>query len=469
MDKLAQLKDALWSYVSPRKPVKKQQRPRRPQQVKKQTGSTTNEMGRRSMSMSPTQKTYQWLQRPVKDSGSSGNPSRAAKKHERTKVREGRVTKPALPTPTPSRRSNGVGHNLKPTSQSNFGFVPGENGTGEEDFGNDETLVEDDSLIEQEVSSEEADMNEDTLVEDGVEQESVAPVQHIDQPANSDELRRQREAMVNAAAVGWTADEDKLYRVITMRGFEPIFPTHWRMDFQALPNALFCYPKEIPFFNSASDNDFHATTALYKLLALGYRVREQVRMKKPPEALIKREIEAYIAWSEKDGGYAKKPHIPLISIATPRDRAAARDPNATHHLEAQIRRKLTLLASRYRSAFTVHKSIEPQNSNKNPSRECDISSVRSSTPINNEFSYQPPTLYGMLILHSVVAIGTYNSANLESPLRTVAILDLGKKGQEVWNGIAIAAAVICARDWLTRLEPLKAEKEISESSDDPDA
>ncbi|KAI9761014.1 MAG: hypothetical protein M4579_001277 [Chaenotheca gracillima] len=514
MNSIFQLKDTLWSYVSPvKQPVKhaRTNRTRRPQPRKTPSPSFGDQLG--SQSISPKKRTDQWLEQPVEKFVNPNEPTTAAKKHRSRKVQTGRVTKTTSSTHVSSLRSNELTTVESPGAQKSSRSIK-QNGSGGHDLENDDTLVEEESLVDDAQPGEDMDMNDTTLVEgesafengdhgeDSEMQDTTlfedededehhkdsgsaidknlksesTPFQqkqeHYPQTVDRQELRRQRLAMVNSNAAGWTNDENRLYRVITMRGFEPLFPVHWRMDFPSLPKCLFCYPRETPFFNTTSDHDFHATTALYRLLSLGKGVRERVLLRQPTEAYIKRELEAYIKWSERDIGFTKKPYIPLIAFATPKDKGTGRNGKATAELEAQIRRKIKVLASRYRQDFSVQKSVESQSpgdtSEHLPSKHA-TASLRSTTPVMNEFAHQPPTLYGMLILHTVVAIATFNSANLESPLRTVAILDLGKFGQDVWNGLAIGAAVICARDWLCRSEALRDMKDISEDSDDPDA
>ena len=55
---------------------------------------------------------------------------------------------------------------------------------------------------------------------------------------------------------GWTADEKKLYRKICMRGFEPLLPDHWRMDFPTIPTIIFTRNDELTAINSACNEDF---------------------------------------------------------------------------------------------------------------------------------------------------------------------------------------------------------------------
>ena len=55
---------------------------------------------------------------------------------------------------------------------------------------------------------------------------------------------------------GWTDDEIWLYQKINMRGYEPLLPESWALDFPAFPKELFS-AKDSAVFVKAFKNDYH--------------------------------------------------------------------------------------------------------------------------------------------------------------------------------------------------------------------
>ena len=131
---------------------------------------------------------------------------------------------------------------------------------------------------------------------------------------------------------------------------------------------------------------------------------------------------------------AAKEFVPLIAITKltqhtrslpPRDRAKA--------LESSMTRKLQALAR-------VHEERD-----------------ESCLPHENKHAHKSaPTLNGILICASVVAFVTFapsstcksqaESQSVTPQLRSHAVFDLGQRGQDVWNGFAIALLVMGARN-----------------------
>ena len=55
---------------------------------------------------------------------------------------------------------------------------------------------------------------------------------------------------------GWTRDEIDLFNVLQTRGFEPLMPSSWRLDFQTVPNILFSENDDEIFIKSLCGKDF---------------------------------------------------------------------------------------------------------------------------------------------------------------------------------------------------------------------
>ena len=82
-----------------------------------------------------------------------------------------------------------------------------------------------------------------------------------------------------------------------------------------------------------------------------------------------------------------------------------------------------------------------------------------------EFAHELPTLYGLIIANTIVAIVSYNVAVPHKALRTIAIFDFGDNDQDVWNAFAVAIVVVTVRNLLMGLEW---EDKVEEAVEDPD-
>lgn len=67
---------------------------------------------------------------------------------------------------------------------------------------------------------------------------------------------RRRYEVESADYTGWTEDEKTLFREISLRGFEPLMPAHWIMDFKTLPRRLFTEDDDDLMVSSVCGNDF---------------------------------------------------------------------------------------------------------------------------------------------------------------------------------------------------------------------
>ena len=54
----------------------------------------------------------------------------------------------------------------------------------------------------------------------------------------------------------WSQTEIGLFNKLNMRGFEPLLPKTWQMDFKTVPEGLFSLKDEAVFINSISGKDF---------------------------------------------------------------------------------------------------------------------------------------------------------------------------------------------------------------------
>lgn len=75
--------------------------------------------------------------------------------------------------------------------------------------------------------------------------------------------RAEREAAVaNAYRADWSDAELALFQRLNMRGFEPLLPGPWRLDFKTIPDSLFTDKDEEVFIGSSTGHDFRGTYTL---------------------------------------------------------------------------------------------------------------------------------------------------------------------------------------------------------------
>ncbi|KAL1900102.1 hypothetical protein Sste5346_002410 [Sporothrix stenoceras] len=120
-------------------------------------------------------------------------------------------------------------------------------------------------------------------------------------------------AAIEGYADEWTADEKRLHRLLSLRGFHPLLPATWTRDFLGVP----MYPSLFAAAQADSSestptttitnygSQFHATKALRALFDLQSRVsglRQTGHNTVRIGAIIERELRRYIAWAASDAG-----------------------------------------------------------------------------------------------------------------------------------------------------------------------
>lgn len=86
----------------------------------------------------------------------------------------------------------------------------------------------------------------------------------------------------------------------------------------------------------------------------------------------------------------------------------------------------------------------------------------------DEEEFEPlPTIYGLIVIHTVVSVVTYNSSVVGKEIRALALFDFGIEQQDVWNSFAVAILVVWVRDYLVSLSWAEVASTIEE--EDPDA
>lgn len=116
-------------------------------------------------------------------------------------------------------------------------------------FSGADVVMEED--IEATPFDEGVDANEDTTV---VEEHAYDSHQHqLDVAAQQEEADLHAERLREA---GWNEDGIAVHRKIIMRGYEPLMPSHWHLDFPTIPSALFTADNDLSFINTTKGNDF---------------------------------------------------------------------------------------------------------------------------------------------------------------------------------------------------------------------
>ena len=86
---------------------------------------------------------------------------------------------------------------------------------------------------------------------------------------------------------------------------------------------------------------------------------------------------------------------------------------------------------------------------------------------DGESRYMPalPTLVGLVVAHTVVAVVTYDAALEKGEVRNLATFDFSEIGQDVWNAVAVGLVIVWVRDWLVDLGLPEIEVDTSDDVD----
>ncbi|GKT48616.1 uncharacterized protein ColSpa_08797 [Colletotrichum spaethianum] len=325
----------------------------------------------------------------------------------------------------------------------------------------------------------------------------------------------------------WAEDELRLFKILYMRQYSPLLPSHWDMDFRGIPIPEILFASSDahpPIINSRSGSDFKATRALARLIELTGHVRGlcQTRQRHRARALIEKELHEYTKWAEQDGEYDSLDYIPNLIIdmvdttMTPqaieehmqlRLRAAAAShrahwrndkpevingdhgPNG-HQTEADDDEdaepednRVVLVPDKYptpspQKLNTDPPSAPPQNGinyddsddRKPTSTELDNSAEKLIHEPNGQFIRRPPVLYGLFIVNTSVMVLTIDSAKEGDQAYVSYQVEVGfsKHYQAVWNAITVAIVVCLARDAMIDMKEDFSHK-MNDGDSDPDA
>lgn len=297
----------------------------------------------------------------------------------------------------------------------------------------------------------------DTASQMSIKQRSSLEIVPIDE-YDMEKARRHAAATTLPANSGiWERAERDLFFHLSLRGFEPILPKTWMMDFPTLPISLYhvdAHQGE-PMIQVAAGagKQFRAIKAFDDLLHIGRDVRDKVLT--PPqganvntEIIIEKAIKKYFAWAFADAGLQ-------VDSATAKDRGSKRKhkrsksskeplllpihvvykqrPNqTTTDCLFALKHRMHQLAARHREARGIHDSIEydlpspgnssdrsPSKSNHASEKDSDVdididmnsnsSSHLDETTVLEDSEHDLPVIYGLMICRSILAIFTLNS------------------------------------------------------------
>ncbi|RMY97989.1 hypothetical protein D0862_07793 [Hortaea werneckii] len=331
---------------------------------------------------------------------------------------------------------------------------------------NDDSDAEDEAPIGY-VSSEDADAEYSEEEADNDEPEDTTLV--VSEEEYAREHSRSKKVSVPAelsnrgvsseelAAAGWSEEHIFLVQRIAMRGFEPLLPQYFYMDFRYLPDALFVQDddKERAFISGVKGPTFHGIKALEKLFTLGGYVRDMTnfRCNTTPEMQFKRHLQDFIKWTDRDSGLDTKTTIPPLTLVM------QNSDTPISVLQESARRKMAKIHARYHQAFSAHQTIE------NPSPSSSSTSTKLHQPI--------PQIYALMASWTVIALVAYRPDLEEAQqVKVVSHHNFDDKDYDVWNSLALAVVMCHVRNVQVRIAEETGlgvkQPGVEEKVDDPD-
>lgn len=162
---------------------------------------------------------------------------------------------------------------------------------------------------------------------------------------------------------------------------------------------------------------------------------------------MKKEIDNYVRWSEKDAGYSTKKFIPLLATIAGNSK---KDKNLSHATQTVIDR-MNDLASQHRSALALPL----------PHRVNELGEME-------RYMRPPPVVFGVVSLGTVAVILSLDAASTDGrEPKTITTFNFDDNLMDVWNGIAIAILVMTVRNSvLEQLGDLQNVEDIAEQIKD---
>lgn len=148
----------------------------------------------------------------------------------------------------------------------------------------------------------------------------------------------------------------------------------------------------------------------------------------------------------KDAGLDSSEHIPIVSIVS------ARPDEPVSDVVARLTNELQERGRQYRTKWLEGKEStglpnKPNNTDDDDGKD-ENDNDKNEFPV---FERDLPTLYGIVIKYSVLAFVTYDVANPDREVKSLALFDFQHHGQDVWHALSIAILMVRARGYLMRL------------------
>ncbi|KAL8950620.1 MAG: hypothetical protein Q9222_003351 [Ikaeria aurantiellina] len=241
----------------------------------------------------------------------------------------------------------------------------------------------------------------------------------------------------------WSKDQVWTFNKLNKRGFEPLLPDTWNLDFVTVPKNVFTDDDDKVLISAHEGNEYNACKALQSLFALGGRVRDRTACRLNPEKTLRRELLAYYKWTIADAGLSRIDHDPVLAIGTPAPH------ESVSSVMGRVTDQLHELGRQYRSTFFDH--ADPT----------------TGKPV---FSRELPTIYGAVITYTVVTLVTYDARFPGKQVQSMGTYDFSNPEQDVWHAFAIAIVFVKARDYLISMKDEgRFQVELADDDVDPDA
>ena len=289
---------------------------------------------------------------------------------------------------------------------------------------------------------------------------STASKRRLPQPDAFDleQARRHAAAVVLPHDSGvWALSEKQLFYHLALRGFEPLIPENWMVDFKTLPLSLFANENTDPsLVEVLQGSEFRAKRALRDLIETGKNVRDKsmVGSPTPVAKTVEKSVKDYFAWAFADGNFdtTHSNYIQNYAIMT------KKRGQTTAAAIAALNVRLSKLAARHRERLGILSSIESGAASSLPTDLKD-----SATQVFDDSAVtEPPALVGVLIVSTILVVFTLNSYNAlgahgtdeddidNSGLRFIAKFDFANPAYDVWNAIAVAITAVHIREQMDK-------------------
>ena len=273
----------------------------------------------------------------------------------------------------------------------------------------------------------------------------------------------------------------QLYERLQSRGQEALLPRSWRLDFQLLPEALFfaddaTASRYAPIRSVAgtTSSETRGKFAFEKLLTLGKVVRARHDLAasqvadsiqgstRPDDATIIDSVRAFARWASRDAKLDKEMSRFLICCqgsATPlgRERSVRRrkqrrrgcestgeDDAVLAQLGAEVERRLRDLAAVHREAG--HRYVAAHTNGGGGGGGAGKGVVLDDEAAASAAQALAGSVYCIAADEQKIAVVALACRDPSAPLRALETSDLRDGGRDLWTLLAVALAVMAARD-----------------------